>query len=327
MIAVGFGKNRRRFSFRRQAARKVRGTLLMSLTAPESNPLRLTSCMLCGYSLETLPIVGVCPECGCLYDQDTVVLHGYSSGQGDVSTASPGIVAVSVFVAAIYIFRAWTEVRKGNAFEGVVIAVFLATSLAIALAWRHMAHKANSGHGPLQCRFNSFGCLQCDLPEETIGSSDLRWLWSLVRIGLVLTFLGAAFFSGAGARNTSYILAVFVGAWAGMTLIRRTIRRAKARGNAASQVLMASARNSGWQVIATPWSEIASIRIGHYPAKPTRWYLTVDRRRSWLESQPINAEVEATAGQIAELRVRMAQWQPQAKLMPPMRRRVATGAE
>ncbi len=53
----------------------------MSHTIPPTvDPLRLSHCGGCGYALNGLPDVGVCPECGKPYDQETVVLHGWARG-------------------------------------------------------------------------------------------------------------------------------------------------------------------------------------------------------------------------------------------------------
>jgi hypothetical protein len=84
------------------------------------------------------------------------------------------------------------------------------------------------------------------------------------------------------------------------------------------QVLMIAARDRGRQVVATPWSAIADIRVGQFrgrpfPANSNRWYLTSIASKGWPKRyQAINCEVEATSTQIRALKVLIAQWQAAA---------------
>jgi hypothetical protein len=72
----------------------------------------------------------------------------------------------------------------------VVLICASAVPLALMLAWRFSARRNAPGRGFVQCRFNSFGCLQCDLPEQTVGAADpqriLKWVIPAGVIALML---------------------------------------------------------------------------------------------------------------------------------------------
>lgn len=60
---------------------------------PTVDPLRLSHCVGCAYALNGLPEVGVCPECGKPYGQETIVLYGWARGShANIANASPRIV-------------------------------------------------------------------------------------------------------------------------------------------------------------------------------------------------------------------------------------------
>jgi hypothetical protein len=276
------------------------------------NALRLTHCMRCGYSLESLPAEGICPECGISFDQHTVVLYGHWSGRGDHATRSRGDVIGQSVILGFLILIAIHEARNGR-YGSLIFPVSMLASLGVMMFWRFSARRAGMNGALVQCRFNSFGCLQCDLPEETVGVGDPRRIWTLLGIGGA--FICLLVWSTIGKNRspwTGCIILVVAAVVGGFSWRRRVSRRKKTEGNPDAQTLMVSARERGFAVIATPWADIASIRIGQFPRQTTRWYLTSNRAARFQTGQPINAEVEAEPEQIRELKSRIAAWKDAA---------------
>src|SRR5205085_1891838 len=62
----------------------------------DENPLRLSACPNCDYSLTTLPPEGVCPECGRPYDQQFIILAGRGRGRFETSWRTSMVVIVAI---------------------------------------------------------------------------------------------------------------------------------------------------------------------------------------------------------------------------------------
>ena len=134
--------------------------------APAVDPLRLTACPSCGYSLEALQSEGRCPECGKQYGQRTVVLHGWGA---DVATARPRFVVVTIACTAYIAWDAWRD-GLGDPFglalaEGLVLWV-------VASIWRRWG---NTMPGLAQVRFSTEGVSQLDASRAaTLGIQARR---------------------------------------------------------------------------------------------------------------------------------------------------------
>ena len=287
----------------------------MSAVVTEEDPLRLTRCMRCAYALETLAPEGTCPECGIAYDQQTVVLNAIWAGNGGVGTGSFGAMITHFSLELILVFIAWTMYWSGDHAYAIAVALFVGASAFVELTYRVYARRAGVGQALLQCRFNRFGCLQCDLPEEIIGLGDLRPIWRWVtQVGL---FAIAIAFAWAGARHGHWIYAAVI---AGMLILRAKAEWRRRRSltlaehDSDARALMTAARACGRQVPATPWSAIADIRVGQFRGQVDRWYLTSTAvKRGFKRDQAINAEVQATPDQIRELKARIAAWKSAAR--------------
>ena len=83
----------------------------------ERDPLALTVCPECGYSLEGLPPEGTCPECGESYDQRYVVLFG-ETPEGMGRNASRAMLVVFAGIAAMIVFM---SIREGSLMSRPVI--------------------------------------------------------------------------------------------------------------------------------------------------------------------------------------------------------------
>src|SRR4051812_36308586 len=110
----------------------------MGETAP-SDGLRLRNCPGCGYSLETLPAVGMCPECGRGYDQKFLVYGGVGRGQFDRGAFGTwrGLIYSALYVLGFYYlarfnWSAWGGFLVSWLWVGIFVAV-AATHLYAAL--------------------------------------------------------------------------------------------------------------------------------------------------------------------------------------------------
>jgi hypothetical protein len=100
---------------------------------PNGNPLesflRLQACPNCDYSLQTLPLQGICPECGRSYDQQFAVLTGIGRG----ANSNLGDWRGTIRHAALLAFLAWIMFSAQWSWQktafGAVAAFALATHL------------------------------------------------------------------------------------------------------------------------------------------------------------------------------------------------------
>lgn len=276
----------------------------MPAPAADSDPLRLTRCMRCGYALDGLGDVGICPECGLDYDQSMVVLYG--EARGNTATAATGSIAailLEVFGVTAYLLMGWMDFRSGRGILAFSNAAIFGVPLILMLIWRFSASRNVPGGGLTQCRFNAYGCLQCDAPEETVGVTYPRqlalWVFMLVftllccveRQWIMLSIIGAFFLS---------LLIYFRRRWSAADAI--------ARLNTDARRLMISARDDWRKAIAIPWTEVARISIAPAFARHDRHRVIVHRLTRW-RGAPINAEVRCTVEQAAALRSRCEKWQ------------------
>jgi hypothetical protein len=122
------------------------------------DPLRLGNCQECGYALHGLPDEGRCPECGRLYDQSTVVLHGWSHGStSSVATARPWEAAAVVGVNALCI---WYALSPG--FKAVLYSpwTYVVIGYGAYVAWCLWRRWSSYMPGLIQVRLNPQGCCQ-----------------------------------------------------------------------------------------------------------------------------------------------------------------------
>jgi len=72
-------------------------------TTTQEDPLRLTFCPRCDYSLEGLPEEGICPECGRPYDQSVAVIRCYGSDGFNGKGVPWGIVTTLIAFGLIFL--------------------------------------------------------------------------------------------------------------------------------------------------------------------------------------------------------------------------------
>lgn len=268
--------------------------------------------MRCGYALDSLPPDGACPECGVHYDQRTIVLPGMWAGDGGIATGSRGAVITAVVAQCILMIALWRPHQRENHALAIALTALCVVSLFVEFAFRRSAHRVAPRGSLLQCRFNRFGCLQCDVPEETTGARDPRQIFRGVTWGAlaILAIAWVVTHSLSWPWVAPVIAIVF---WAGRAQWRRGRALQFASQDVDARVLMTAARCWGRQVPAIPWSAIAEIHVGQFRGNPNRWYLTSKPSKPGSKrGRAIDAEVEATAVQILELQARIARWQADA---------------
>jgi hypothetical protein len=75
------------------------------LASSQLDPLKLTFCPRCDYSLTGLPETGICPECGDVYNQDFIVLRGkpVSSGKEPNGQKTPSLAQLFNYAGSILV--------------------------------------------------------------------------------------------------------------------------------------------------------------------------------------------------------------------------------
>jgi hypothetical protein len=276
----------------------------MSTAEPKSDPLRLTRCMRCGYSLENLPDEGTCPECGLEYDQSIVVFYGEGRDTNAFFDPTGSRVAVLLCLgyAAMEAHLGWNQFRRGQ-WLGLVQAGGPIVLLGTMLMWRLLARRAGGGN-LLQCRFNSFGCLQCPLPEQTTGLADPHRIIS----AFWLLLLGACLLGGVTqlskpwslvALSLGIIIAPFAWRWHS----RKRAMEAQVPEVAAMAALAVAAGN-GPRATPKAWVGVRGISIQPVKSRPGRY--------RFIFGKAIDAEVDCTGEQAAALWNRVCDWRAAA---------------
>jgi hypothetical protein len=117
--------------------------------------LRMTECTACGYSLQGLDESGTCPECGALFNQQTIVLRGYARGQmSNVSNARPFMAFVFAVFPLFYLWRLSVTRGVGSIALAFLIGWICLVVFSCIRRWR------THGPGLVQVHLSAAGCLQ-----------------------------------------------------------------------------------------------------------------------------------------------------------------------
>jgi hypothetical protein len=134
----------------------------MSSDQIQELPLRLEVCPRCDYSLTGLAAVGVCPECGREYDQNTVVLYGNAAGSrrnawsGGGQRSAGQWILTGCFACLYLALVIWGGRRRHVSIPQLFYVPMFFFSLGIAL-WRQMS---DQGSGVVQVKMTPLGLRQ-----------------------------------------------------------------------------------------------------------------------------------------------------------------------
>jgi hypothetical protein len=169
-------------------------------------PFRWTDiCPVCGYSLNGLPDVGVCPECGEKYDTSEIILYGWPCG----SHASPlndfgsGVLLILVLGAIGGFLWSWgiTYVRV------VVIPPTVVVGVLIISRW------IRDRRGTVQVRLTNRGAVQYDDLKPSY-----QWLLLLSHILMMGVLAPVAifvlYFHGAIYADDARACSIWAAIWA-----------------------------------------------------------------------------------------------------------------
>jgi hypothetical protein len=143
---------------------------MTEVTPQVVNPLRLSACIDCGYSLQGLPDAGACPECGTAYDQETVVLHGWARGShANIGNASPRIVLWISLPLALFVT---VNVMQFRALHRAPWPLLIPVVMVGLLLWRRWT---SSSPTVLQVHFNRAGCVEIDRTALHVREEFTPW--------------------------------------------------------------------------------------------------------------------------------------------------------
>jgi hypothetical protein len=134
----------------------------MPLDAASESPFRLQVCPRCDYSLTGLPEVGVCPECGREYDQQSIFLHGEAAGSRRNAWNSSGNQSLGRWISSICLIGLYIGIGfwhlhrvRFNIFPLINVPIIV-LPLLIGL-WRKMS---DQGSGLIQVKLTPQGVRQ-----------------------------------------------------------------------------------------------------------------------------------------------------------------------
>jgi hypothetical protein len=279
-----------------------------------SDPLRLSECPTCRYSLQGLPAEGVCPECGSPYDQATVVLYGWA--RGERATLSNSGTAAAVAQTAFWAFLWWLlfrgDIWSAASLVGFSILVGLPALVAVWSRWRV------PGAELAQVRFSAEGCAQHDTAE--LAYTPVRWLLTVfvefLQFAYVLLPVAYILFLAWKATGR-YRWALLVGcvgvACAGMLAVRLWRRRTRRSGTLRARQLLRTGN-------AVPWTSVGVPVLK--PVARNRHRIRCTMPRSFVHGTTvvIDAVVTCTDEQAAALRQRLETWSEAARAVTAQER-------
>jgi hypothetical protein len=123
-----------------------------NIAATESFPPDV--CPTCGYSLNGLPLCGICPECGVRYDDTQLILYGWACGQHATPSNTKGW---RLLLTVIPITFTWQLMSVSFPWRVAMLATW------IVFVINALMRRTSTDHsGGVQVRLNSKGIVQLD---------------------------------------------------------------------------------------------------------------------------------------------------------------------
>jgi hypothetical protein len=266
------------------------------------DPLGLTVCPECGYSLAGLPGEGVCPECGERYDQQYVVLFGETpEGVGKAH----GWAGLFLSLAAVA-FVLFVTARHGDLLNPpvILILIYLVIYLPLWVIRRMSVRKEIL----FQVWLNEKGFAVRRPKSETsllaYVERGLPYLWPILMLPAV-------------SRDTQplgfvFVISMFV--WIlvliGISVIvNRTPARRRIRTNDPRQPTLTRWSRDDMATLESVRTGAARLRIKS--CSYLGWW-------KWNEWKPVRAVVRLAPEQVTELRRRIDQWISAQFRQPPV---------
>src|SRR4051812_21530161 len=120
-----------------------------------TNPLALMVCPACDYDLRAAPPVGICPECGRAYDQETVYLHGRPRGGNRGRRLMTDLLANFGWIA---VYFGLSMIRRLSGWVWVPM-------IAVSLVWAWLRRLDSPRYGTIRVRLNERGVAQYEPPD------------------------------------------------------------------------------------------------------------------------------------------------------------------
>ena len=241
---------------------------------PASDVLRLEVCPGCAYLLAGLPAEGACPECGRVYDRQSVVLYGWNWRlTAPVLFASFNLLMLSA--------------NQGLHPAGRLVLI----GGLIALATAAVAQRLTIRHpAPIYVWLGPEGCAEYDLRGDLLPKwAPFAICCATVFVALLLSDFGMIFI-GSVAIGIMVVLCI--------DAIAKNRRLRRGPPVLPSQVRVSFAE----------WSEIAAVTIERgWRARAYRLRIR-KHRHCWWGSDPVDAEILCSDAQVEPLRKCIEEW-------------------